>query len=45
MKRVVIVLTVGLIAGLLAGQPRAFAQRGQVEISSAPVRLERSPNG
>jgi hypothetical protein len=35
MKRVVMVLTVGLIAGLLAGQPKAFAQGGQVEISSA----------
>ena len=38
MKRVVMVLTVGLIAGLLAGQPKAFAQGGQVEISSAGVR-------
>jgi len=28
------VLTVGLIAGLLAGQPKAFAQGGQVQISS-----------
>jgi hypothetical protein len=35
MKRIVMVLTVGLIAGLLAGQPKAFAQGGQVEISSA----------
>jgi hypothetical protein len=34
MKRVVIVLTVGLIAGLLAAHPKAFAQGGQVEISS-----------
>jgi len=34
MKRVLMVLTVGLIAGLLAGQPRAFAQGGQVQISS-----------
>src|SRR5690348_785478 len=34
MKRVVIVLTVGLIAGLLATQPKAFAQGGQVQISS-----------
>jgi len=35
MKRVAIVLTVGLIAGLLAGHQKAFAQGGQVEISSA----------
>jgi hypothetical protein len=35
MKRVVMVLTVGLlIAGLLAGQPKAFAQGGQAQISS-----------
>jgi hypothetical protein len=34
MKRVVMVLTVGLIAGLLAAQPKAFAQGGQVQISS-----------
>ena len=34
MKRVVIVLTVGLIAGLLAGHQEAFAQGGQVIISS-----------
>jgi len=35
MKRVVMVLTVGLIAGLLCGHQKAFAQGGQVEISSA----------
>ncbi len=35
MKRVVMVLTVGLIAGVLAGHQKAFAQGGQVEISSA----------
>jgi hypothetical protein len=35
MKRVVMVLTVGLIAGLLCGHQNAFAQGGQVEISSA----------
>src|SRR5229473_2617642 len=34
MKRVVMVLTVGLIAGLLAGHQKAFAQGGQVVISS-----------
>jgi len=34
MKRVAMVLTVGLIAGLLSGQPQAFAQGGQVQISS-----------
>lgn len=34
MKRVVMVLTVGLIAGLLAAHPKAFAQGGQVQISS-----------
>src|SRR5260370_14350625 len=35
MKRVAIVLTVGLIAGLLAGRQQAFAHGGQAEISSA----------
>jgi hypothetical protein len=34
MKRVVIVLTVGLVALLLAAHPKAFAQGGQVQISS-----------
>ena len=34
MKRVIMVLTVGLIAGLLAAHPKAFAQGGQVQISS-----------
>jgi hypothetical protein len=34
MKRVVMVLTIGLIAGLLAGHQKAFAQGGQVIISS-----------
>ena len=34
MKRVVMVLIIGLIVGLLAVQPEAFAQGGQVQISS-----------